>query len=121
MAHRPHHSTVLRLIQGGRNKTLPLHKLTAPVGHRQHQKIKPPMLHNELVKAIVKPDATILMSLQPGDCNLLHMTCGVSGEAGELLDAIKKHVFYRKPLDMENVIEELGDIEFYLEGLRQQL
>lgn len=79
------------------------------------------MLHNELVKAIVKPDATILMSLQPGDCNLLHMTCGVSGEAGELLDAIKKHVFYRLPLDMENVVEELGDIEFYLEGLRQQL
>lgn len=49
------------------------------------------------------------------------MTMGISGEAGELLDAIKKGVIYRKPLDRENIIEELGDIEFYLEGLRQQL
>jgi NTP pyrophosphatase (non-canonical NTP hydrolase) len=49
------------------------------------------------------------------------MIMGVSGETGELLDAIKKHVIYRKPLDMPNIIEELGDIEFYMEGLRQQL
>jgi NTP pyrophosphatase (non-canonical NTP hydrolase) len=46
---------------------------------------------------------------------------GISGEAGELVDAIKKSVMYRKPLDMEHVIEEMGDLEFYLEGLRQQL
>jgi NTP pyrophosphatase (non-canonical NTP hydrolase) len=49
------------------------------------------------------------------------MIMGVSGESGELLDAIKKAVIYNKPLDIENVIEELGDIEFYLEGLRQGL
>ena len=46
---------------------------------------------------------------------------GVATEAGELLDALKKHVFYNKPLDMENVTEELGDIEFYLQGLRARL
>lgn len=33
----------------------------------------------------------------------------------------KKHVIYRKPRDMPNIVEELGDIELYLEGLRQQL
>lgn len=49
------------------------------------------------------------------------MAIGVSGEAGELLDAIKKVVIYNKPIDRENVVEELGDIEFYLEGLRQSL
>ena len=49
------------------------------------------------------------------------MVVGVSGEAGELLDAVKKAVIYRKPLDLENVIEELGDLEFYMEGLRQGL
>lgn len=48
-----------------------------------------------------------------------HAVSGISGEAGELLDAIKKAVIYRKPLDRVNVIEELGDIEFYLEHLRQ--
>lgn len=37
------------------------------------------------------------------------------------MDAIGKHVYYEQPLDIENVREELGDIEFYLEGLRQLL
>jgi NTP pyrophosphatase (non-canonical NTP hydrolase) len=45
------------------------------------------------------------------------MAVGVSGEAGELLDAVKKHCVYQKPLDFENVKEEAGDILFYLTGL----
>ena len=49
------------------------------------------------------------------------LACGIVGEAGELLDAIKKHVIYQTTLDVKNVIEELGDIEFYMEGLRQGL
>ena len=46
--------------------------------------------------------------------------------AGELLDAIKKNWVYNKPLDHENVKEELGDLMFYitalmmLEGLTMQ-
>jgi NTP pyrophosphatase (non-canonical NTP hydrolase) len=48
--------------------------------------------------------------------NFHHMATGISGEAGELLDASKKHWVYGKELDMENVKEELGDILFYLQG-----
>lgn len=78
--------------------------------------------HPELVAALVKPGEQILRELTPSDCNLIHMAVGLAGEAsGELLDAIKAHVIYRKPLNMQNIIEELGDIEFYLEGLRQEL
>lgn len=55
------------------------------------------------------------------DAHLLHMAVGIASEAGELLDAVKKKVIYRKVLDRENVIEELGDLEFYLEGIRQGL
>lgn len=76
------------------------------------------MTHHELVKALAKPGDQILASLTPGEAHLIHMVMGVSGEAGELLDAIKKQVIYRKPLDVQNVIEELGDMEFYLEGIR---
>ncbi len=47
------------------------------------------------------------------------MATGIAGESGELLDAIKKHVIYNQPLDRDNVIEELGDLEYYAEGLRQ--
>ena len=77
--------------------------------------------YEDMVTALVKPGADILASLTPSKCNLLHMSVGVSGEAGELIDAVKKCVMYNKPLDRVNVIEELGDLEFYLEGIRQEL
>lgn len=75
--------------------------------------------HDEMVAALAKPGKAILDSLTAEDCHGLHMAVGIVGEAGELIDAVKKAVIYRKPLDRENVVEELGDIEFYLEGLRQ--
>ncbi len=77
--------------------------------------------HPQLVAVLVKPGQAIIDTLDPAKANLLHMTVGVSGEAGELLDAIKKHVIYNKPVDRENVVEELGDLEFYLEGIRAQM
>ena len=77
--------------------------------------------HSEMVKQLAKTGETILSELTPSAAHLLHMCMGISGETGELVDAIKKSVFYCKPIDFENVIEELGDIEFYLEGLRQGL
>lgn len=52
---------------------------------------------------------------------LMHCAVGIAGEAGELLDAIKKTWVYGKSLDRANVIEELGDIEFYAEALRTLL
>jgi NTP pyrophosphatase (non-canonical NTP hydrolase) len=75
--------------------------------------------HSEMVTALAKPGDAIISSLTPEKAHALHMAVGISGESGELLDAIKKHVIYNKPLDRENVIEELGDLEFYMEGLRQ--
>ena len=77
--------------------------------------------HIEMVAELCKPGAEILAELKEADAHLIHMIMGVCGEAGELLDAIKKAVIYRKELDLEHVIEEMGDIEFYLEGLRQDL
>ena len=77
--------------------------------------------HSDMVKALVKDGRIILSQLTASDCNLLHMAIGVAGEAGELLDAIKRPTIYRKHIDMDNVIEELGDLEFFMEGLRQEL
>ena len=75
----------------------------------------------QLVRALLKPPAQILAELSPAKCNLIHLALGISGEAGEILDTIKKHTIYNKPLDVENLIEELGDMEFFLEALRQEL
>lgn len=73
------------------------------------------------VKRLAKSGATICYEMTPISAHLLHMAIGISGEAGELLDAIKKGTIYQKPLDLDNIIEELGDLEFYMEGLRQRL
>lgn len=79
------------------------------------------MDHSDLVKRLFKPGEEIQQSLGPLDCQLLHAVLLISGEAGELLDAIKKGVIYRQPIDLVHVREELGDIEFGLEALRQCL
>lgn len=78
-------------------------------------------LYGKMVNNLAKPGKDIIETLTPEKAHLLHMAVGVSGEAGELLDAVKKAVIYNKELDLENVIEELGDLEFYMEGLRQVL
>lgn len=77
--------------------------------------------HAKMVEVLVKSPATIHEELTPSDCNLIHSVLGISGEAGELLDAIKKATIYRKELDRANIVEELGDLEFYMEQIRQEL
>lgn len=78
-------------------------------------------LHGELVRNLAKPGAHVRREMSDTGAHLVHMALGVAGETGELIDALKKSAIYRKPLDLDNVIEELGDIEFYLSGIRQCL
>lgn len=75
--------------------------------------------HAQMVSLLVKDGAIIKEELTPEEADLWHMATGVAGEAGELLDAIKKVVIYRKPVDLTNIVEELGDLEFYMERIRQ--
>ena len=44
----------------------------------------------------------------------MHGAVGVCTEAGELQDMLKKHLIYGKALDITNVIEECGDILWYV-------
>ena len=61
--------------------------------------------HSAMVRALAKSGETIRKELTASDAHIVHMAMGISGEAGELLDAIKKNVVYRKILDRNNVIE----------------
>lgn len=45
---------------------------------------------------------------------LLHGAIGCCTEAGELQDMLKKHFFYGKPLDLVNIMEEAGDMLWYI-------
>lgn len=50
--------------------------------------------------------------------DLLHGAIGLATEAGELLDAVKRSLFYGGQLDRTNLVEELGDLEWYMAVIR---
>lgn len=47
----------------------------------------------------------------------LHAALGVCGEAGELADVVKKEVIYGKEPDRTHLVEELGDLRFYIQAV----
>lgn len=61
---------------------------------------------------------------------LMHAGVGLGGEGAEFMDGAKKHWAYNKPLDahndqgqtlFENLVEELGDLEYFMEAARTLL
>lgn len=62
-------------------------------------------------------DALVARITCPETIGLLHMGIGLSTESGEMLDMLKKHIFYGKPIDRVNAVEELGDVLWYCAGL----
>ena len=65
--------------------------------------------YDQFVKGLFKPGTYAEESM--------HAALGVCGEAGELGDAIKKHIIYNKPIDRPNIVEELGDLQFYVAAI----
>ena len=50
----------------------------------------------------------------PQDQIIINACLGLSGEVGEVNDLIKKNMFQGHPLNKEDLINELGDIAWYL-------
>lgn len=82
----------------------------------EDDKILPP--YDEFVEALCKSGNVIKADITGLEAHVWHMSSALMGECGELFDCLKKAIIYRKPLDSENLMEELGDIEFYLQGIR---
>ncbi len=63
------------------------------------------------------------LSRAAGVEGLLHAAVGITTEGGEFLDAVKKIWVYDQGTEQHraNMLEELGDLEFYLEAARQGL
>lgn len=55
-----------------------------------------------------------LIDLGSTDARVLHAAIGVCTEVGELQDALKKDFIYGKPFDHTNLVEEFGDILWYV-------
>lgn len=105
-----------------KSKTNPKSEETTMKQSDTNVKLDPATIdYSHMVAKLAKSGFDICNEMTPYNAHLLHMAVGISGEAGELLDAIKKAVIYNKCLDRANVVEELGDLEFYMEGLRMGL
>lgn len=55
------------------------------------------------------------------DYRLANFALGLAGEAGEVADALKKHLFHDKPLDRDAIKKELGDCLWYIATLADTL
>lgn len=62
---------------------------------------------------IDKPDFVI------SDKDVMTSWCaiGLAGEAGEVLELIKKGIYHQQGIDIEKVKKELGDVTWYISGL----
>lgn len=49
--------------------------------------------------------------------NLTNACLGVAGEAGEVVDLVKKVFFHDRPFNRAELINEMGDVYWYLEYL----
>ena len=54
---------------------------------------------------------------RPPDQQLANAALGLAGEAGEVADTLKKHLFHARPLDREAVVKELGDCLWYVAAM----
>lgn len=66
----------------------------------------------EFVKSIEKPSDSI--SVDALHKRQIHAALGIAGESGETVDIVKKHVIYGKELDANKLIEECGDVLYYM-------
>ena len=46
--------------------------------------------------------------------NVIHAALGIGGEAGEILDHVKKAAFNNRALDNKHLIAEISDVMWYL-------
>lgn len=77
--------------------------------------------HPDMVRKLFK-DPNQIGEIPPGKLSILHASVGAAGEAGEVLDRVKKYVFNNNATDFQQqMISEMGDLEFYMEALRQSL
>lgn len=70
--------------------------------------------HAEMVTILAKQGHVILAELTPHKCEVMHHAGCLMEEVGELAVGVYNG-------DLANIIEELGDIEFYFEGFCQAI
>ena len=73
--------------------------------------------HRELVRRLCKTPEELMKEITGDKLHLQHALMGLISEVGEIGTTIKKTCIYNAPLDKENILEEAGDLLFYLNQL----
>jgi NTP pyrophosphatase (non-canonical NTP hydrolase) len=71
------------------------------------------------VENVLRTDTPITPELlerlqNPRTVRLIHAAMGLATESAELMDMLKKHIFYGRPIDWTNAKEEGGDSTWYI-------
>ena len=53
------------------------------------------------------------VTIEDAQLDLLHAAMGLCTESGEFMNAMKRWIYYNKPPDRNNLIEEIGDVFWY--------
>lgn len=81
-------------------------------------KMKKVVIYNKGSLGSLATDTFPLEGVTAEKAHLLHMSVGAVGETGELADAVGAYVTGDvEELDVQNVLEEVGDTLFYLQGI----
>jgi len=75
-------------------------------------------MNNEKFRdSVLRTARTRFRTLNDYEMQLGNASSGLSGEAGEVLEDIKKFLYHDIPLDIDRLTKELGDARFYLTWL----
>ncbi len=72
------------------------------------------MTPTEHLTACQRTKTGLKININEGNEDLVHAALGIAGEAGEFADQLKRHLFYGAPLDVVNLMEEAGDLLWYI-------
>ena len=68
------------------------------------------MNHNEFTESVLR---TARLSFSQ-EKQLQNILLGIAGETGEVLDCFKKQLFQDHPIDKNKIVNEVGDVLYYL-------
>lgn len=75
--------------------------------------LKKAVFYGKIHPTLVIREGEKPLSLTPEQSLLLHSSLGLVTEANEILEAVYAHIFKGVELDYVNILEEIGDLQWY--------
>ena len=79
------------------------------------------MKASDYIEAATKTESLPSLILTQRQTRLLHAAMGLETESGEIVDMLKRHLFYGYNMDRINALEEVGDILWYIALILDEL